>query len=77
MFDFALGFIAGSLIVAIVWKMLANYNIVIIKESSDGSQVIHKREEPTFIKPDNKKARHYSSPEYRAEMAFVKEQNSK
>ena len=71
--DFAMGFALGALVVAIVWKMLATQKTLVIRVKDAEATLVE--EEITAIKPDNAKVKHYSSPEYRAEMAYVKEQN--
>lgn len=72
MFEFTLGFVAGSLLVAIVWKMTAAKNVIVIRDERDPYV-----EEPLETKPDNRKARYYSSPEYKAERAFIEEHKRK
>lgn len=75
MFEFTLGFIAGSLIVAVVWKMTASSHTIVIRENRDGYMQVE-QDEPMVVKPDNKKAMYYNSPEYKAERAFIEEYKS-
>ena len=73
MIDLVLGYMAGCLTIAIVWKMTAECSNVIVVQQKDGQYVVTHANKA--VKPDNAKARHYSSPEYRNEMAFVREMN--
>lgn len=76
MFEFALGVMVGSLLVAIMWKMTATSHTIVIRENKDGLYQLESYEE-MITKPDNAKARYYNSPEYRAEKAFIEEHKSK
>ena len=71
---FASGFLCGVFIMSVLWYMLNNFRLSLeIVDAVTGE--VEKVEQPD--KPDNKKVRYYSDPDYRREKAFVEEMNKK
>ncbi len=72
MLDYAIGFIAGVVTIGIVWMMTtrASKTVYIIQDKS-GSYRVEENVDAPVGKPDNAKARHYNSVDYRNEKHFV------
>ncbi len=72
MLDYALGFLCGSITVGLIWMMTtrASKTVYIIQDKSGSYRVDEQVDMPT-AKPDNIKARHYNSVDYRNEKHFV------
>ncbi len=71
MVDFAFGFACGVLTVSTIFLVFGRINktTVIIKDGEASYKVIE--QENRVIKPDNEKARYFSTNEYKAERAYV------
>ncbi len=77
MFDFAIGFTCGLLTTVIMWMVVHRpvKTVYVIKESDKPITIIE--DNAPVVKPDNEKARYFSTPEYRAERAYVEGMKAK
>ncbi len=70
--DFFLGFISATMLLTGVWLCTARSqkSVFVIKDKV-GDYRVTEAESSKAQKPDNEKARHYNSAEYRAERKYV------